>query len=136
MLRIPPHLGIRIPVPALEAEYSLEGLNPIEAVASLLPSRPPLPGARTSKFRFLHSEYADHKLVFTVEGLAGSNGLVSLLRHGHFIPKLQSEPSTPPAASISYRACDADPYACTSLPLILNFPPGEGWKSITVTLTW
>jgi hypothetical protein len=135
-LHIPPHLGIRITAPALEVEYSLQGLNPIEAVASLLPGRPPSPGARTSKFRFLHSEYADHKLVLTAEGLAGSASIVTLLRHGHFLPKVQTEPISAPDASVSYRACDADLYACTWLPLILNFPPGEGWKTITVTLTW
>jgi glycogen debranching enzyme len=135
-LRMTPQEGIRTPLPALEVEYSLGGLNVIESVEASLPGRPPLPGARTSKFRFLHSEYGDHKLVLTAEGLAGSTGIVNLIRHGHFLPKAQTEPSTAPDASISFRACDADPYACTSLPLILQFPPGEGWKTITVTLTW
>jgi hypothetical protein len=135
-LRIPPQQGLRIPVPALEVDYSLGGLTPIESVEAVLPGRLPLPGARTSKHRILDSEYGDHKVVLTVEGVAGSTGLVSLIRHGHFIPRVQAEPGTAPDASISFRACDADPYACTSLPIILNFPPGEGWKTITVTLTW
>jgi hypothetical protein len=140
-LRMPPQQGLRIPVPELEVEYSLEGMNVIESVEAVLPARPPLPGARTSKFRFLQAEYGDRKLVLRTEGLAGSNAIVSLVRHGHFVPKVQAEPNAAPDsqsqfASISFRNCDADPYACTSLPLILEFPPGEGWKTITVTLTW
>jgi glycogen debranching enzyme len=130
------HQGIRIPIPALEVEYSLEGLNPIENVEAMQPVRPPLPGARTSKFRFLNAEYGNHRLVLTVEGLAGSSGMVSLISHGHLLPKAQTDPSSAPAASISFRGCDANPYACTSLPLIIHFPRGEGWKTITVTLTW
>jgi glycogen debranching enzyme len=128
--------GLRIPAPELEVDFSPHGLNPIESVHVLLPVQPPLPGARTSKFRFLDAKYGNHKLVLTAEGLAGSTGIVSLIRHGHFVPKAQTEPSTAPDASISFRACDANPHACTSLPLILNFPPGEGWKTITVTLSW
>ena len=128
--------GIRIPLPALEVDGSAGSLSVIESVKVVQPLQPPLPGARTSKFRFLHSEYADHKLVLTAEGLAGSTGIVTLFRHGHFVPKVQTEPAAAPDASISFRGCDADPYACASLPLILNFPPAEGWKTITVTLTW
>jgi hypothetical protein len=62
--------------------------------------------------------------------------MVSLISHGHLLPKAQTDPSSAPAASISFRGCDANPYACTSLPLIIHFPRGEGWKTITVTLTW
>jgi len=140
-MRIAPQMGLRIPVPALELDDVDPKMNLIESVSEKTPNRPTQPGARTSKFRILHSEYGDRKLTFTVEGLAGSAGILRLIRHGHFIPSVQTVPVTPPSsemqnASVSYRACDADPYACTSLPLILQFPPGEGWKTITVTLTW
>jgi glycogen debranching enzyme len=128
--------GIRIPLPALEVDESAGRLNVIGSVDEVQPLQPPLPGARTSKFRFLHSEYGDHKLVLTAEGVAGSAGIVTLFRHGHFVPQVQTGTATAPEASISFRSCDADPYACPSLPLILNFPEGEGWKTITVTLTW
>ena len=136
MLHLTPRQGLRIPTPALEAEYSLGSWNPIESVQSVLPLEPPLPGAATQKFRFLNSQYGEGKLVLTAEGVAGSTGIIRLLRHGHFLPKVVTEPSTAPDASVSYRDCDADPYACKTLPLILNFPPGEGWKTITVTLIW
>jgi glycogen debranching enzyme len=128
--------GLRIPLSALELDESAGSLNLIESVSSVEPLQTPLPGSRTSRLLFLHSEYGDHKLVLTAEGLAGSTGIFTLFRHGHFVPKVQMEPASAPDASISFRACDADPYACASLPLILNFPPGEGWKTITVTLTW
>ncbi|MGA2806891.1 MAG: hypothetical protein ABSE87_02085 [Terracidiphilus sp.] len=135
-LHIDPQRGLRIPIPALEVDLSLGDLNVIETVEPVLPIRPPLPGARTVKFRFLNAENEDRKLRLTIEGLAGSTGMVRLLRHGHFIPKVVTEPGTAPDASVSYRACDADLYACGSMPLIFSFPPGEGWKTITVTLTW
>ena len=135
-LRIPPHEGLRVPLPPLEVGFSLGDQNPIESVRNVQPAGPPLPGSQTSRFRILHSESTSHSLVLNVEGLAGSSGIVNLYRHGHFIPKARSESTSAPEASISFRACDADPYACKTLPLILNFPPGEGWKTITVTLTW
>jgi glycogen debranching enzyme len=134
--RDPIQEGLRIPLPALEVDESAGSLNLIESVKEAQPLQTLLPGARTSKLRFLNSEYEDHRLVLTVEGAAGSSGIVTLIRHGHFVPKVQTEPATAPEASISFRGCDADPYACASLPLILQFPPGEGWKTITVTLTW
>jgi len=135
-LRMNPEEGLRIPLPSLEVDESVTNLNLIESVEAVQPIRPALPGAQTSHFRFTHTDYGDHKLVLTAEGLAGSTGIVSLIRHGHFVPKVQTEPAGTPDASISFRGCDADPYACASLPLILDFPAGEGWKTITVTLTW
>jgi hypothetical protein len=128
--------GLRIPLPALEVAESREIPDVIESVRVAEPLEVPLPGALTSQFRFLHSEYSDHKLVLIVEGQAGSAGIVTLHRHGHFVPKAQTGPAGAPDASISFRACDADPYACTSLPLVVQFPPGDGWKTVTVTLTW
>jgi hypothetical protein len=135
-LKDAPLEGIRIPLSALDVDLSLGGLNVIERVEALTPGLLPTPGAQTSKFRFIHTEYEAHKLVLTAEGLAGSTGIVHLVRRGHFIPKVVTEPSSAPEASVSYRACDSDVYACTSMPLILNFPAGEGWKTITVTLAW
>ena len=79
--------------------------------------------------------------MLNIEGLAGSDGILRLIRYGHFIPKVQTDPPSDPAAdrqfaNVSYRDCDADLYACKWMPLVLHFPPGEGWQTITVTLTW
>jgi len=135
-LKDAPLEGIRIPLSALDVDLSLGGLNVMESVAAVTPGLLPTPGAQTSKFRFIHTDYGAHKLVLTAEGLAGSTGMVRLMRRGHFIPKVVTEPSSAPEASASYRDCDGDLYACTSMPLLLNFPAGEGWKTITVILTW
>jgi hypothetical protein len=128
--------GIRIPLPRIEVDESGGSFADAVTDTSSLMNKPPLAGARTSRFRILRAEDGDHKLVLTVEGLAGSAGLVSLIRHGHFIPKVQTHAGAAANASISFRGCDADPYACTELPLTLEFPAGEGWKTITVTLSW
>ncbi|MFZ0747696.1 MAG: hypothetical protein WAM85_25050 [Terracidiphilus sp.] len=140
-LRIPPHQGLRIPFPALEVDNVDERMNLIGPVSVLTPNRRPLPGAGTSRLRVLRSEYRDNKLMLTIEGLAGSDGILRLIRHGHFIPKVETDPPSGPSvekqfASISYRDCDTDFYACKWMPLVLHFPEGEGWKTITVTLTW
>ncbi|MGA2537131.1 MAG: hypothetical protein ABSF53_14035 [Terracidiphilus sp.] len=128
--------GIRIPLPQLEVDESGGADAELVTNSSALMNNPPLPGARTSRFRIIRSENGDHKLVLTAEGLAGSEGLLALIRHGRFIPKVETDPGATANANISFRGCDADPYACTELPLILSFPPGDGWKVITATLTW
>jgi hypothetical protein len=119
---------LRIALPAIEVDESWM-------------NKPPVPGARTSSFRFLHEEYGDHKLVLTAEGLAGTDASVTLTRNPHIDPKVETTPTAPSGAvqefaSISHRDCDADVYACKALPLLLHFPAGEGWKTITVTLNW
>ncbi len=141
-LKITSQQGLRIPLPALEVDGSAWPFakNAIDD-PSLLMNRAPLPGARTSRFRVLSANYSDHRLVLTAEGEAGTTGMLSVTRHGHFIPRIQTNPPSDPAAekqfaNISYRGCDADPYACKWMPLLLNFPPGTGWKTVTVTLTW
>ncbi|MGB8259627.1 MAG: hypothetical protein WCE75_04725 [Terracidiphilus sp.] len=130
------HEGLRIPLPALEVDLSIGDLHPIESVEVVQPTVPPAPGAQTEKFRILRAEYGEHKVVLTAEGLAGTSGIVTLTPHGHFVPVAKTEPAGAPDASISFRACDSDPYSCRTLPLVLQFPAGEGWKTITVTLSW
>jgi hypothetical protein len=139
-LKFPILQGLRIPEPTLEVDPMLSNLhNVIESVATSLADRAPLPGSRTSRFRIIRSEYADHKLALFVEGLAGTEGVTGLVRHGHFIPKVESSANVPtssdPAdAKISMRELSDDP-AVPAL-LVFVFPKGEGWKTITVTLTW
>jgi glycogen debranching enzyme len=133
-LHVDSQKGIRIPLPAVEVDNSDPQLNLIDAVSLTSPGKPALPGARTMKFRVLHSESGDHKLTLTLEGVANSEGILSLTRHGHFVPKVESDGNT--SASISFRSCDANPYACATLPLLFHFPAGEGWKTMTVTVTW
>jgi glycogen debranching enzyme len=140
-LGIRPDHGVRIPSPAVEIDDSLETFADRDSPPTPLMSKPPVPGARTNRFRIVRSEYGPGKLTLTMEGLAGTAGMVSLIRSGHIDPKVETTPPAPPGAgqehaSISHHECDAHPSTCKSLPLLLHFPEGEGWKTITVTLTW
>jgi glycogen debranching enzyme len=128
--------GLRIPVPPLEVDEGNEDLNWIGIVKAAGPDDAPLPGARTSRFRMLRVDYGNRKVVLTAEGIAGSAGVASLITNGRLVPRVESEAAASQTASIWYRKCDANPQACSTLPLLLQFPPGEGWKTITVTLTW
>ena len=134
-LRIPPQQGLRIPSPSIEVDDLDVEMNLVDSVASVTPNRPALPGAQTRKFRVLHSDFSDHQLRLTIEGLGGSDGVLRLIRNGQLVPKVASE-SPKGNASVSFRSCDANPLACTWYPLWFHFPEGEGWKTITVTLTW
>ncbi len=133
--------GLSIPLPALEVDEYANPYAKMAIEAAAWPMKEKLPGARTSRIRVLHEEQGDKALTLTVEGEAGSAGLLTLFRNARIEPKVQfvdgkKRNTEKLEASVSYRDCDADPYACKSLPLILDFPPGEGWKTITVTLTW
>jgi len=134
----PVERGLRIPVPALEIDPLLSNLHDVtDAVGASLPDRAPLPGSRTSRFRIVHSEYADHKLTLVAEGLAGTEGSVSLVRHGRFTPKIdtgEASATAPTDAKISMREASEDP--AVPVLLVFDFPQGEGWKTVTVTLTW
>ena len=129
--------GLRIPLPPLEVDNIDPGSDLAESVRTALPDHLPAPGARTSEFRVIHSETKPNQLSLTIEGRAGSDGVLRLIRNEHLLPKVktQSEGSAE-EASISFRACDANPDACSWLPLLFHFPAGEGWKTVTLTLSW
>ena len=95
------------------------------------------PGARTTNFRVLSTEYANHKLTMVCEGFADSTAYLNLARRILVTPKVGVEPGGTASGSIlgpGQSATVADPKVL--LPLVLHFPAGEGWKTITVTLTW
>ncbi len=128
---------VRIPLPELELDELVTGYSQNMPSDAPLPNRPPVPGSQTSRFRIVQSVSADHIVTLTCEGFAGSRAHLSLLRHGMLIPKVQADTSSgEPEAIISAKDGWAfkDPKA--PLLLIINFPEGEGWKTITVTLTW
>jgi len=133
---------LRIPNPALEIDPDLVGIEDRDTLEGTLPNRVALPGARTSELRVIYSEYTERKLIVTFEGLAGSGGVVGVIRRGGITPKIEvdrpSDRTTDqPAAVLSYPdECGHGSDSCNRIPLLLHFPPGEGWKTITVTLTW
>jgi hypothetical protein len=135
--KLPLQRGLSIPLPAIEADNSLGLLNPIDVVTAHSPDRPPLPGARTAKFRVIRSEYGDHKLVLEIEGEAGTDGILRIIRNGNFVPKIEGDANTNSLnGSISVRSCDADPLACASYPLTFHLPEGLGWETGTITVRW
>jgi glycogen debranching enzyme len=93
---------------------------PPPPVAIAPPQSAPLPGSRTASVRVLSETLAENRMVFTLEGPAGSSFRIPLFTFSHLRKlnvtgaKLQSDPSSV---------------------LTGQFPAGEGWKTITVTLT-
>jgi glycogen debranching enzyme len=91
----------------------------------------PLPGARSQSVRVLNETYEDHRLELTLEGLAGSDVHIPYSVNDPRI-KLAASGAELPDPSGAHRA-----YAAYALPeLIAHFPPGTGFQTITVTLTW
>jgi glycogen debranching enzyme len=93
--------------------------------------RKPIPGDRTQAPRVLSEEYGERKLTLIFEGSANSQGQFPLFVH------------TPRTTVRAERAKLGVPEAhsgtdAISAPQIatVNFPPGEGWKTVTVTFTW
>ena len=103
-------------------------LHPVE-VAPL--SSAPLPGDRTQSLRILNEDYGERRLTLTCEGLSGTEARLPLVLT---------------AANLKLRAAGAELQSATGeknpaspgdgAVVVVRFPPGEGWKTITVTLTW
>jgi glycogen debranching enzyme len=124
---------LHVPLPTLEVdpqlshERSMKGAPSVAALSGF-----PSPGARTERFRVVREEYSNHKLVLQIEGPAGSAGVLDLVRHALFIPKVESYNQVAGLGMIDTALRDPN----EPLMLTFHFPSGEGWKTITVTLTW
>jgi glycogen debranching enzyme len=89
-----------------------------------------LPGSRTQSFRVLDQQWSDHKLALTLEGPANSDAQLPLVLNAMNL-NLHAEGARLPTAS------DAVPHTPGSLPALhVHFPPGTGYQTQTVTLTW
>ena len=133
--------GLSIPLPTLDIDEQLSRFSASIPNEKPLPDRPPTPGSRTCRFRVLHSEYGDRRLTLVIEGPAGSQSELGLVRRGPIVPKIEATTGDGSALARGVATLSAfDVYAFQNPPapsmLVLNFPPGEGWKTITVTLTW
>lgn len=131
-----PASTITIPLPQIEidriSQQDIDHLHAWNALSTL----PPMPGARTEVFRVVHEAYSDHKLALTIEGPAGKYGALRLIRHGNVKPRADWQVSEPCQFVRCYGLESASANAGTPMLLSFVFPPGEGWKTITVTLTW
>lgn len=129
--------GLSIPLPMLDIDQQLTRFSASIPKDEPLPNRPPIPGSRTARARILHSEYGDRRLTLVIEGVAGSQNEFGLVRRGPIVPKIASVAGQAEQVA-TLGANDVYAYENPHAPsmLILNFPKGEGWKTVTVTLTW
>jgi glycogen debranching enzyme len=132
---------LNIPLPLLDIDQQLTRFAASISRDEPLPDHPPTPGSRTSRLRVLHSEYAERSLTLVVEGLAGSQSELGLVRRGPIVPKIEKVSASDgelASRAATLGAFDVYAFQNPTAPsmLIFNFPPGEGWKTITVTLTW
>jgi len=112
---------------------------PLPAIEIALPHHElPLPGARNSQFRVVSEAYGDHKLEVVFEGLADSAARFTLIRH---IP-VDLSVHSPVVDDVKNGAVlipfENAPDTDTRAPfdMQLHFPPGEGWKTVKVTMNW
>ncbi len=93
--------------------------------------RKPIPGDRTQSMRILSEKYGERKLTLVVEGPANTKAQFPL-----FVHTLKTSVRVE-GAELAESGTHVGPDE-TSAPRIatVNFPNGEGWKTITVTLTW
>jgi len=119
---------LKIPSPPLEIDpdFSLEPAVRRDKLLDFIPVA--RPGDRTHGFRVVSEQRTEHKVVLEIEGPGGTVGGFSLVRNGKLVPKANG-------ASLSMSDAAASD---ASVPILLSFkfPAGEGWKTITVTLTW
>ena len=101
-----------------------------------------LPGSRTSAFRIVHEEWGPNKVTIAAEGLAGSRADIPVRRHKLVQMRLHAGGGLPHVADDEHPGVNLSgvdtAFHDPNLPIAMNFyfPPGEGWKTITVTLTW
>ncbi len=102
----------------------------------------PAPGARTTQPRVLTQTWGVNKVDLTVQGMAGTEAHFAVRRHKlvKLRPRVSdglSNEADSRHPGVSLSGIDTA-FRDANLPLLLSFyfPPGEGWKTITVTITW
>jgi hypothetical protein len=102
----------------------------------------PAPGQRTARPRVLSVVTGEKRIQITVEGLAGSRAEYWVRQPDRVMPRVDVSDGLSskadgehPGVSLSF----ADAWEMSHgapLSMYFTFPPGEGWKTITVTLAW
>ncbi|HTB97422.1 MAG TPA: hypothetical protein VK716_10475 [Terracidiphilus sp.] len=82
----------------------------------------PLPGNRTQAARVVAEEYGEHNLTVTIEGIAGSEVQLPVI--------LSSSEVKLHIAGGELAVAPNDPA------IVVHFPSGAGFQTLTVTLTW
>jgi glycogen debranching enzyme len=107
--------GVRVPIPPVQLYESFEA---------------PGPGSRTERTRILRETWEANRATLVFEGPAGSEAGYGVLRT-RVLPHLKFDK----AETVTFvDTAIRDPKV--PMAMLLHFPEGEGWKTITVTLTW
>jgi glycogen debranching enzyme len=124
-----------LPVPPVDVE------GPVKPDALV-----PQPGSPTSLPRVLREERSKNSLTLVVEGKAGSTAMFAVTeKTSKTKVKLtvsdglsnQAQPGEPGASLESFSISDGGNLVPPFRSMLeFHFPEGEGWKPITVTLTW
>ncbi len=93
--------------------------------------REPLPGNRTQSMRVLNEHYEDRRLTLSLEAPGGTEAELPLVLATQNL-KLHAEGADLPESAGSRTQSTAS----GSQVMDVHFPPGDGWKTVTVTLTW
>jgi len=121
--------GVKIPLPPLD-------------IAESVPSVPP--GARVTQPRLVSEKWGPKSLTLVFEGLGGGKASFGILRT-RLLPHLRFDCPENNGISPNDTAHLAEYGSMLDTALVdpkvpigmfLHFPSGEGWKTITVTLTW
>ena len=103
--------------------------RPVVAVVPFF--RRPSPGDRTQSIRVLQEMYAPRQLSLTLEGPAGAQIEIPLVLSSP-APRLHVD-----GAELHEQPPDGEAGSPARFPAIsVQFPAGEGWRTMTVTLSW
>jgi glycogen debranching enzyme len=122
--------GWELSIPLPEVDIDADSSSPVQ------------PGARTSEFRVLSQVYGVRRIDLTVEGMAGSEGNLVVLRQKLVQPRLKLPEGVVEGidrehASVNLTFPDrAHEDGKSAGNLEFHFAPGNGWQTITVTVTW
>ncbi len=103
--------------------------RPVVAVVPFF--RRPSPGDRSRSIRVLNENYTQRQLSLTLEGPAGAQLEIPLVLSAP-APRLHVD-----GAKLRAQPPNSEAGSPPRFPAIaVQFPPGEGWKTMTVTLSW
>jgi hypothetical protein len=129
----PPPSGFKLAgtPPGTRSQPNQSLVIPRPAVAVVPFFRRPSPGDRTRSIRVLNEAYSGRQLSLTLEGPAGAQLSVPLVLAAP-VPKLHAE-----GGDLQAQPPNGDTGSPPRFPAVaVQFPPGEGWKTTTVTLSW
>jgi hypothetical protein len=90
----------------------------------------PVPGSRTLSARVLQEANDERRITMTLEGIAGSD-----VRLNYLVRDSRLKLNVTGAELNDERHYTSRGQAVLPT-MTVHFPPGEGWKTVTVTLTW